>query len=161
MKKILSAVLVLTMFITLCACTDPSPKDFSSNGMTITLTELFKENTQQGYTVCYDSPDVAVFVLKEEFSQAEGFGELTLDEYAELVYTANSSKSPSAVTKLDELTVMEYTFHNESENTTYKYFSTMFKGTDAFFLVQFACEEDKYEAKRDTFVSWAKTVKVD
>lgn len=158
MKKILCCLLVVLFLFSLTACGTASPKEFTSNGMTVTLTDAFKEASYEGYTVCYESKDVAVFVLKESFSIQEGFGDLSVDDYAELVYTANASKNPNAVAKEDGLTVMEYSFLNEQENKTYSYYSAMFKGTDAFWLVQFACVEENYEAKRDTFVEWAKTV---
>lgn len=158
MKKILCCLLVVLFLFSLTACGGESAKEFTSNGMTVTLTDAFQETNYEGYTVCYESKDVAVFVLKESFSIQEGFGDLSLDDYAELVYAANASKNPSAVAKEDGLTVMEYSFLNQQENQTYSYYSAMFKGTDAFWLVQFACVEDKYEAKRDTFVEWAKTV---
>lgn len=159
MKKILCCLLVVSFLFSLTACGGVSAKEFTSNGMTITLTSAFKEISVEGYTVCYDSKDVAVFVLKESFSVQEGFGDLSVDDYAKLVHTANASKNPSAVTKEGDLTVMEYDFLNQQENQTYSYYSAMFKGPDAFWLIQFACKEDLYEDKKDTFIEWAKTAK--
>ena len=158
MKKILSLALALVMLVTFASCGEANPKNFSAQGMTVTLTDAFKENTQAGYTVCYESSDVAVFILKESFSIQPGVENLTLDEYAELVRQSNASRSPSAITKQDGFHSMEYTFLNEQENQTYSYFCTMFKGTDAFWLVQFACKEGDYDSYKDTFLGWAKTV---
>ena len=166
MKKRVSILLVFVMvLLTAVSCqkpdAEPKNKIFNSNGMTITLTDEFHESSYQGYTACYESSKVAVFVLKESFSLQEGFEDFTLDEYAELVLQSNSSKSPSAISKKDGLTSMEYKFFNENTNQTYKYFSVMYKGPDAFWLVQFACVENIYDAQKDSFVTWAKTVKFD
>ncbi len=161
MKKMLSGLLVLLLMCSFVSCTNGAAKEFTSNGMSITLTDAFRENTYEGYTVCYDSKDVAVFVVKEPFSIQEGLSDLSIDDYAEAVYEANASKSPSEISKENDLTSMEYNFLNEQENQTYRYYAAMFKGSDAFWLVQFACKQDEYDAKRQTFIDWAKTVKFD
>ena len=51
----------------------PEVKKFSSNGMTITLTDEFVKTNIEQYTVAYDSKNVAVFALREEFTLADGF----------------------------------------------------------------------------------------
>ena len=158
MKRIISALLVALLMFSLVSCVGESAKTFTSNGMSITLTNAFKENTYEGYTVCYESKDAAVFVLKEAFSLQEDMSEMSLDDYAKLVYSANASKSPSEISKEDGLTFIEYDFHSEEENQTYSYFTTMFKGTDAFWIVQFISKKEAYDAKRQNFVDWAKTV---
>ena len=161
MKKIISCLLAVLILFSFAACATGAEKEFTSNGMTLTLTDEFRETTYEGYTVCYESKDVAVFVLKESFSLQAGLGDMSIDDYAELVYKANASKSPSDISKEDGLISFEYSFLNEQENQTYSYYSAMYKGTDAFWLVQFACKEDLYEAKRPTFIEWAKTVTFD
>ncbi len=160
MKKVLSLALVLILMLSLVSCA-PKPKEFTKEGMTITLTNSFWEKAMDGFTACYDSRKDAVFVLKEAFSMLEGAEELTLDEYAELVRKNNASKSPSEIKKEDGLTIMEYTFLNESNNTTYGYFLTMFKTSDAFWLVQFTCDESDYDTHRASFIEWAKSIKFD
>ena len=161
MKKLLSLVLVLVLLVALVSCGKAQPKTFTSSGMSITLTSAFKENPQEGYTTCYDSAKVAVFVLKESFSIQPGVENLTLDEYAALVRQSNASKSPSEITTQDGIYSMEYTFLNESENQTYSYYCTMFKSSDAFWLVQFACKEGDYASYKETFLNWAKTITFD
>lgn len=163
MKKLIALMLTVLMLLTFAGC-DTSVLDakealFTKAGMEITLTEGFKETEMAGYTVCYDSSEVAVFVLKEEFSAAEGFGDYTLEEYAALVYQANADRSPDAVTTTDGLTTMEYVFENEEDGNTYKYFSTMFKGPDAFWLIQFSCFEENYDEYKPHFIEWAKSAK--
>lgn len=159
MKKFLSVVFIAIFVLTLVSCGAAKPKDFSAEGITITLTSDFKKQNQEGYTLCYASPKVAVFMVKEAFSLQAGMEDWTLDYYADLVFDANASKNPDEISKEDGLTTMEYSFFNEEKNTTYKYFSAMYKAEDAFWIVQFACEADDYEASKASFVEWAKTVK--
>ena len=158
MKKFLSLLLFATLLLTFCACTSATPKQFSAQGMTITLTSAFTETTQEGYTACYDSKDVAVFALKESFSLMQGMDKWSLQDYAELVLEANKDRAPQAIKEVEGLTTFEYTFLNEQLNKTYTYFCVMYKTSDAFWLVQFACLEGKYETLRPSFVEWAKTV---
>lgn len=161
MKKLLSLILAMTLLLAFTSCATAQPKEFSSSGITLTLTNAFKENTQAGYTVCYDSAKAAVFILKESFSIQAGIENMTLDEYAELVRQSNASKSPSAIETQDGFRTMEYDFLNETENQTYSYYCTMFKGPDAFWLVQFACKKGDYDSYKETFLEWAKTVSFD
>ena len=164
MKKCIAAVLLLAMTVALTACGgrvyDADPKEFTTSGMTITLTDAFQEITMKGYTVCFDSSEVAVFGTRENFTTQGGFADITLENYAAMVYSNNATKSPGDVTKIDGLTTIEYAFLNEEENVTYCYFLSMYRGATAFWLVQFACKEAVYEEYRPHFIAWAKTVDV-
>lgn len=162
MKKIISLLAILVLVISLPACSSAAPKEkvFSKSGLEITLTTDFTETTVSGYTVCYDSSHAAVFALKEDFSLLEGSEDMTLNEYAELVQKANSSRSPSAISTKNGIPYFEYTFFNESENVTYRYYTTVFKGSNAFWMVQFACADSTYEAQKDNFLTWAQSITV-
>ncbi|MBQ3490854.1 MAG: hypothetical protein IJA86_09715 [Clostridia bacterium] len=155
MKKFLSVFLVvITMALILTSCMSADPKDFTVDGMTVTLTTAFKETEMEGYTACYTSKDVLAVVLKEI-----GMDNLTLDDYAGLVRKANASKNPSEISKGDVYHSMEYDFLNQEENQTYSYYCAMFKNGDEFWLVQFACRKEDYTSHKETFINWANTVK--
>lgn len=159
MKKTISMILVLaTLLLALVACGSAKPKEFTTGGMYFTLTDDFRQVSVPGYTACYESSKVAVFVLKESFSLQAGLGNKSLDEYAQMVRKNNSSKSPSDILKSDGLTYMEYKFYNAEYSTTYKYFCTMYKSSDAFWLIQFTCSDKLYADYKSSFVNWAKTV---
>ena len=159
MRKFLSLLLVTVMLFGLTSCMKASPKDFTCEGMTVTLTNRFKEANYEGYTVCYESLDMMVIVLKESFSLQAGLDQMTLDEYAKLVRQTNASRSPSEITKHEKFQSMEYTFLNEQEKQTYSYFTTMFKGPDAFWMIQFVSKEKDYASHKDTFLEFANSVK--
>jgi hypothetical protein len=166
MKKVVSVLLVFAVLLALSSCAligkvyDKEAAEFSSNGLKITLTEAFSETTVENYTVCFASKSVLVLGLKEAFSIQEGLADLTLNEYAALVRQSNSEKSPTEISKENGLTSFEYSFLNTEENKTYRYFTVMYKGSDAFWTVQLACEESAYEEYKPYMIEWAKSVTV-
>lgn len=135
----------------------PDAKDFSSNGMSIRLTDEFKKTDIENYTVAYDSKNVAVLALKEAFALADGFQNYTLEQYGNLVLK-NNNLSASELQNLDGLTEFEYEFTNPNTKDTYTYFSFVYKADDAFWLVQFATLTENVDEYRAQILEWAKTV---
>jgi hypothetical protein len=129
--------------------------------MSITLTSAFTETTVDGFTVCYDSSQVAVLVLKEPFILADGFGDLTLEEYADVIYRSNSEKQPTKIFNEDGLTCLEFVSYSTEAKADYKYFGVMYKTDDAFWFIQFACLEKNYEENRAHFIECGKSVTFD
>lgn len=135
----------------------PDAKDFSSNGMSISLTDEFIEIDVENYTVVYDSKNVAVFALKEAFALVDGFQNYTLEQYGNLILK-NNNLSASELQNLDGLTEFEYEFTNPNTKDTYTYFSFVYKADDAFWLVQFATLTENVDEYRAQILEWAKTV---
>lgn len=170
MKQASAWLLLLSMIITLAGCaaeeiTPPTlgllemeKASYIAAGMEIQLPTEFRALEGTGYTVCYEASTAAVFALREGFDLAAGVEDLTLAEYADLVRVANTTKSPSEVKEEDGLMLIEYTFFVESQNADYVYLTTMFKTSDAFWMIQFTCQEENYETYRPHFIEWAKSV---
>ena len=162
MKKWLLCLLAVIMVLPLAACSvdvkTASDKEFSSNGMKITLTSAFRESQAEGYTAVYDSSEVAVIGLREPYSVAAQLEDMTLSEYADIVYQNNASKSPKPISTVDGLTVMEFEFHNDELDKDYSYFTVMLKGEDCFWMIQFASETNNYEECKPYFIKWAKSI---
>lgn len=160
MKKTVSFVLLLTFIFALggCAVKDTKDKVFTKNEFSITLNEAYVESEYEGYYACYDSATVAVFVVKESFDIIEGFSEYTIDQYANLVMDSCKDKNPSLRQK-DGLSYIEYSFKNTELNKTYVYLTALYKSSDAFYMVQFTCEDKDYTEYKDYFLERAKTVK--
>lgn len=163
MKKWLLCLLAVLMVLPLAACSvdaiSASDKAFLSNGLEITLTSAFSEKeAEAGYTIAFDSTTVCVRGLKELYSSDPQLENMTLDKYTEKIYEKNSALSPKPIDTVDGLPIMEYELHNDQQNRDYSYFTTMFKGDDCFWLLQFACETKNYEEYRPYFIKWAKTV---
>lgn len=138
----------------------PEPKDFSSNGMTVTLTDEFVKTDIENYTVAYDSKNIAVFALKEEFTLIDGFKDYTLEEYGNLLLQ-NNNLSSSKIQNAEGLTWFEYEFTNPDTNDTLKYFSFVYKSKDAFWFVQFAMLTENADEYNSKIFEWAKTVSFD
>ena len=159
MKKTISILLIALSIICLVSCGlfAPKEKSFEKSGLTITLTENFYEKDQVSYTATYDSSKVAVFTLKEEFSLSSSFSNLSLDEYAKMVIK-NNSLTVEAKTK-DNLTYFDFEKEINGKNLTY--YAFVYKGSDAFWLVQMACESDNVPDCEADIFKYAKSVVVE
>ena len=133
------------------------PKTFSSHGMTVTLTNQFRETELENYTVCYDSADVAVLAIEEKFSIAEGFEDYSLEEYGELVLIANNQTELELQTA-DGLTWFTYEATNPETNETFRYYSYVYKADDAFWLVQFTALTKNVDKYQPQIHDWARSV---
>lgn len=133
------------------------PKDFSYEEMTITLTALFKEEEVEGRTV-FTSNDVAVFVLRENFVAGDiDLSGYTVRGYAELARENNPVMAGATYEETDGVPNMVYTYAGD-DGKTYVYFTTFYKSSDAFWIVQYFVNESGYESRKPKFIEWAKTV---
>lgn len=134
----------------------PEDKVFTNSGMTITLTDEFMKVDQEGFEICYGSPDVAVLISRDKFSDLLGLEEFTLQDYGELVIE-NFEIEGGEVTDVNGLTAFEY--EAETEDGTYYYFVTIHKSDDSFWLVQFATLSSKIDGYVEDFLKWADSVR--
>ena len=82
------------------------------------------------------------------------------DGYAELIRNVNKNFSPTEIKKEEGLVYIEYEFHNEEENQTYKYLTVMYEqGGGIFWTVQFATIKADFDSLRPDLIEWAKSVK--
>lgn len=129
---------------------------FSDNGLTITLNSEFIHTPIQGYTNCYGSEDVAVFILKEPFALFTAEID-TIEEYSSLVLENNNLPS-TALKQIDGLTGFEREFTNPDTDETYKYYSYIYESDDAFWLIQFATLVSNIDEYEQSITEWAKSV---
>ncbi len=162
MKKILLIAITLLILIGTVGCAssavDGEEKVFSSDGIKITLTDAFKKTSIENYTVCYDSKDVAVFVLQEKFDLLEGLSDYSIDDYGQASITVNTAAEGATLKKTDGLTYYDYTYENTEKNITYYYFTVLYKASDSFWMVQFATPEENKDDFTPKFIEWAKSV---
>ncbi len=135
-----------------------APKTFSSNGMTVTLTDGFRETEAEGFTVAYESRDVAVLALKESFDQAEGFGDLTLREYTDLITYYNGAENATIRTVGEALSFDREAVHPDTA-VTYHYTNYTYKTADAFWLIQFAVNAEDIDTYASLFDEWAASIR--
>jgi hypothetical protein len=135
------------------------PKTFSKAGLSITLTDNFREEKMDEFTATYESRKVAVLIIKEEFEifrQGGLSSSMSLNEYIRTINKANNTNHIAK--EKDDLTYFEYTEIVGSKN--FSYFAVVFRGGDAYWLVQFACETKNYGDMLEQFFEWANTVEV-
>lgn len=141
-----------------------SAKTFSGDGMSITLTDNFYEDSAIGFTQCYSSNDAVVMIMKEKFSAYEGLEEFTLEEYAEaLIGNMNTeiAESDFEIKTEGDLVYFEYVVEDPSDDSVYKYYSFVYKSDDAFWFVDFAVMEEDASKMKDDVFEWASSVKFD
>ena len=132
------------------------PETFQYDTMQVTLTNQFRQKQFAGFTVCYDSRDVAVLVTQVKFAEVEGLEALSVEEYIAVLVENNAY--PSKAYTLDSLEYFEYQWENPDDGVTYHYFCPLYKTADSFWIVQFCTAQNKLEQYWDSMVSWAKSV---
>lgn len=147
---------LLLVLSTGCSLLTPSPKTFSSNGLTIELTSAFKESDMEGFLVSFESNTVLVMGIKEEFSLVKEYAE-DLESYAELVVEVNGVDSE--VVKEKGLTYFVYEATADGQDFTY--IGVVYEGSDAYWLVNLVCQSSKYSNLKDTMLQYAASVKVE
>lgn len=162
MKQILkmmtvSLLLLAVIFSAGCAA---EPKTFSQNGLTITLTEDFKEEDAYiSYGAAFSSEDVSIVALQESFEEFDGdFGkDSTLEDYAKLLIESNRIDA----TVISENGLVYYTYDVydiDTQDLYYRLFAFVYKTDDAFGLVQFAVNADAIKTQTENIFTYAKSV---
>lgn len=131
------------------------PKTFEAEGIKLTLTEKFiEEESELGFYAYYVSNFCGVVVLKEEFSLEEGLADRSLEEYTGNVIANNGHTGIEPQSK-DDLW-----FYVKDSGRTRSY-SYSYKGSDAFWIVQFLCMTSDVPILEDLFYLWADCVEVE
>ena len=134
-------------------------KVFSTNGLNITLTEDFQEVDPEelGYTAAFGSKRVIVLALKEPFTIFEGFTDLTVDDYLDLVLLSNSGRGAEK-TKINGMDCIVYDYTNTETSQTFHYVAYPYKSNNSFWLVQFATLKNDAQKYTDKITKWAQSV---
>ena len=153
------AAMVLVMAILLCACGEKD-QTFSNNGLIMNMPANYERITGQdvsGFTFAMGNNKSICVGLKEDKATFEAYGyNLTLDEYTDLVIQANGLSTSVKY----EGGIPTFTFVSVVDGQNFKYLAATFEARDAFWLIQFACNESKFDSMYDTFVNYMATVKV-
>lgn len=145
-----AAMLILTGFWDL---TPPAPKTFEKDHFQITLTEEFAEVGTTGVYAQYQSGDAMAFVVREK---KEDLDAKSLEDYGAKVLEANNRKDIKMHKEAD-FVWFEYTDTPANQQTYY--LAACYESQDAFWIVNFA--KPKADNYRETFLAWAKTVKLE
>ena len=125
---------------------------FEEDGFGIWLPEGFKEVDIEGYDAAFESDEVGIFALEQEYEDLPGID--TLMDYADAVYENTGGDNLSYLYTLDdEMPFFEYTY--DVDGATYNYLVAMWDGSDGYWMIIFGCEEGLYDYYRDYFIDWA------
>lgn len=164
MKRLLISVLCFLMLLSCVSCGNDGLTEYTDDaGITVRLPEGFVEFEQKGFTYSLYKDDVFFFSMREAFSDLEEKYELREDaslvEYAQLVAVGNGIDTQLVVESKDKVYFAYST--KSAEGTEHYFYATFKKGSDAFWLCQFACPADKYETMKENFDKWSDKIKVD
>ena len=134
-----------------------TPKQFSAEGMTITLTEAFKSVQISDFTSCYESKEVLVMNMKQSFAEIPGLKSMTLEEYRTAL-TANV-QADREMKDYGGIPGFEYDYTSADQKESYHYRVYLFKTDDAFWIVEFATRQNKFSSWESRIDEWAKSVK--
>lgn len=136
-----------------------TPKSFSKAGLSILLTDDFIETDIINQTVCYQSKSTVVTVLKQEYTLLEDAGSsrnITLTQFAQMALDNN--KKTAEILQTGDF--VHFRYNSASNGKEYTLLAFVFRGSNAFWLVQFGCESKYYDKNKNQFFDWAKTITV-
>lgn len=133
------------------------PKTFTYEEMSITLTDKFKKTYLDDGTLCYDSSDISVFVLKD--ADLDEYDIFTLDDYTDALMVMDFGDTPSAkIRNADGLTYIEYTYSDPENNEVYHYFAHVYQSGNDFWMLTFAIYESDLVKYQPQILDYAKSV---
>jgi hypothetical protein len=134
-------------------------QEFSKAGMTITLTQDFHEKDVVSQTATYLSTKYIVISLKEDFQTMAQYNvstDISLSEYAEAIIANNSIS-----TTIEGNEIRPYFVYSRKVNgKDFTYLAMVYRGSDAYWVLTFACESKNFASAQTQFMKWADTVKV-
>ncbi len=169
MKKLAIITLLLALCLSLNSCffipLGPLPaapedlgaaKTFEKAGITLSLTDKFKETESEvGFDAYYTSDFCGVVVLKEAFTLEEGLAERTLEQYIRNVIKNNGHTNIEPQNRDGLWYYVNY--NNSSYRCVYSY---VYKGSDAFYIVQYIMNTVDEVDLQNTVHEWAKATQV-
>lgn len=135
-------------------------RTFDCQGLQITLTEEFQETSVPEYAACYSAGDTAVFLLREDFGAMEGLAELDLNGYGAMILANNHMDQSVNLQTEDGLTVFGQVITDSQTDTAYYYYCGLFKGKDAFWMVQITTVAEGAAEKIPQFRQWLGSVRL-
>ena len=137
-------------------------KTYSDNGFSITLPSDFYKKDLASVTAYYESEYAIVTALKESFTTLEAVGldsKSTIEDYANAVI-ANNKQADAKLEMSEDGKFAYFIYEKEVSGKDFYYTAIVYKAEDAFWLVNFACEDKNKETYSEKFIDWAKTVEV-
>jgi hypothetical protein len=163
MKRTLYIICIVSILLSLSSCLE-NKKSYEGaeqvikvEELNITLTDEFFDNSDlaEDFLACYGAADTTVFFTKETFEEIGADKRVTVGQY--INYVRDNFEADEMTSAINEGGVVYFTYVGKGE-VNYKYFVAAFKSEDAFWTIQFACEESVYDEYKPYFLKWSRTV---
>lgn len=163
---VLLTVALLAAILLLSGCkTEIRVSEYRVMDMTILLPEGFEAYPREGidgFFVMGEADNFAIVTVKRTlFSDANRFfanaGEWTVEQFAKYNYTTMGRK----LQMNGEIPYVEYSQMNQTTGDEEYYLVSLYKGTDAFWLIIFCTRETERDNYREQFLEWSQTVRFD
>ena len=133
-------------------------KEFQVKELHITLTNQFTKDSLDGFEGCFESPSAMVACKKEKFSLLAGSENYTIEQYGALVLKNSNFGSDVQLKTDDGLIWFEYDYTDPTTKLVVKYYNALYKGPNAFWIVQFGAPKGEWGKLSPKFKEWAKSV---
>lgn len=155
-KKILLFLNFTVMLILFTGC-GAKEKTITEDDMTITLTEDFKKSSLANATWYYESTNALVMGIRETKDELEhtGLEVNSLNDYASAVIETNGLSSVTAKERGDYL---YFEYDKTIGGTKYSYMTCLYDHNEEYWMINFACYEQRYDKLKDDFLEWADSV---
>lgn len=157
-KKLLLAILLCLLTSIIAGCSS-SPKNFSIDNLTVTLTKEFKEEKSREFDMYIVSDDVVFSAIEETANELEtsGYEISSLNDYCLEIAELNSTPK-SAIAKRDNY----YYFTNTKtvSGGNYTYIHCMFEGQSSYWICEFVCKTKLYDRYKKDIFSWADSIQI-
>lgn len=157
-KIITVVVLLIATLFTLVACKTEA-KTFTKDEFSITMTNKYK-NVKSNAFMFLKTSNTAFAVIAESEAELVKQNVHTLDEYATLIQTKNSTdKFESYQENGRDIRYVYYTRKNDKDKN-YFFMAVLLKGANVYYLGNFSCLESKKDEYKDVFLEYAKTISI-
>lgn len=163
MKKIKLILFLGLLFMvgSLTSCFRAKPQEFSSHGMTVTLTSDFRVATGENVQFFLQTNKIG-FAGNQEFKDQLGLRDHELERYTKAVLTASNYQDAQIQNYDDGENNFMYAYYTASPNMfTYKYMLVTKEGQNAYYCLNFWTLEKDFDKYQDQIFEWAKTIKVE
>ena len=131
---------------------------YTVEDLRITMTEDFEDIEPEGYDRVLQKGMCVAMFMEEPFTNLEGMEELSVEEYYSFLRFYNSAVSQSLTEQ--GITYVQSQYQNPETGILWHYMLVAYKGTDAFWLVEFAVPENKWEEMKPELLKWAASVEI-
>ena len=137
-----------------------SEKTFEKNGMKITVTDEFREMAEEGFFFAAAKEDLSFFLLSSPFSLYENTdfsAETSLSQWA-LLFLEKEPGDQEAIQTKDSLCFADKTQEKNGSRFSHRLF--FFKGSDAFWILDFSAAEENFARLETEIFSYASTLQI-